>query len=454
MTTRTTQSKSRPRPPTPLSTPAATEYVPQDIPKKEQRSSRAGRGPIPRKWLATVKALVSEQWRIGEKRPASRRSNLETTVAARGIVGAEEIRETGAKKLGKIAEQFDKLRAELAVLKAELIHLPTLPVVGPNGELLTAVQAEARMDSVRAVVTKETNDGSLKHRRVPRWLARLAPFVVLLDGPVMLWFCSQIFNVNWAALALSVIPLVTSGVFAVLATVAIALALHKFGRDLKAYKDFQGHISLPKGQAKVLPLTFLGLSVTVTLGSGVVMAFRIIADSLSAGSGILGGAILGSFFAIIVIALNVVVFAVYYRDGSTQTDELDHHTKQLLPVRLAGQRLQKQIDQLTARQGLLRSAGVRIYDATLTKMSRPLAAANSLMLQARSYHQGCGPEAELVSMGGEPVYGVLLPVVSVDTSVLDNLVKQLTPEGEPTVRAAIDHRVDASSGDDDLSGEW
>ncbi|MFI6168934.1 hypothetical protein ACIBCN_19295 [Nocardia sp. NPDC051052] len=438
MATRTSRPNSKPSAATPPAADTA-EYVQQDVPKDEQRSSRTGRGPIPKKWLITVKSLVKEQWRIGAKRPANRYSNLEATVTAKGVTGAEEARDKGAKKLSKVVEQFDNLRAELIVLKAELLQIPTLPVAGPNGEVLTATQAEARMAAVQAVVTKETDEGSLKHRRVSRWLVRLAPFVVVLDGPVMLWFCSQIFNVNWSALSQSIIPLITSGVFAVLATVAIALALHKFGRDLKAYKDNRGHISLPSGQAKVVPLTFIGLSVSVTLGSGVVMAYRIISESLSAGSDLLGGSILGVFFAIIVIALNVVIFAVNYRDGSTQTDELDHHAKQLLPVRLTERQFEEKAEKLTTRLKRLQSAGFRIYDATVTKMSEPLAAANQLILQARSYHQGCGHEAELVPSGSEPVYGALLPMMSVDTSVLDNLLKQLNPveDGQPEQVQAV-----------------
>lgn len=426
MTTRTTRTNSRPHTTTHEPVTPTTEYVQQGVPKREKRTSAATGQPIPRKWLPMELALVGEQWRIGVRRMASRYSNLEAVITSKGIVGAEEIRDKGVEKLGEVIEQVETLRVELKALHTEIDEMSADPVVvDARGGLLTTTQAKDRMTTVADVVRTETDDGSLKHRRVPRWLMRITPYVPVVDGPVMLWFVSQIFNVDWTNPSQSIMPLLISAVFSILATVAIALGLHFFGRDSKGFKDHTGHISLPKGPAKTVPLTFLVLSIVVTIGSGVVMAFRIVSDSLSAGNGGLAGAILGLFFAAIVIALNVVIFAVNYRDGSTQTDELDHYAKQLLTVRSTERQLQKKSDTLTARLNTLQSKGIRIYEATLAKMSEPLTAANQLILQARSYHQGCGAEVELVPSDGEPQYGVLLPTVSVDTSVLDNLRKRL-----------------------------
>jgi len=416
----------------------------QGIPKREVASSMAKRGPILFKWLVVIMALCSEQWRIGVKRAANKYSNLEAMIVSKGIAGAEEVRDKGVKKLVRVVEQFDQLRGELSAFRAELAKLPTHPVVGVRGEVLTVQQLESRMAAVSALVTKETDEGSLKHRRVPRLLVRLIPFAVLLDLPILIYFVSEVFNVDWHALGQSVVPLLTSAVFGLLGTASIAVALHYAGRDLKGYKDERGHIALPKGQARVVPLTYLVLSILVAIGSGVTMAFRIMSDSSAAGNGSVAGAILGVFFAVIVMALNVVIWSVNYRDGSTQTDELDHHTRQLLPVRQGERRLEKTIGQAVSGLDRLRTSGAHIYDTTLAKMSDPLKAADQVILQARSYHQGCGIEAELVAASAEPVYGLLLPPKTVDTSVLDNLLQELQrPEDQRTHSAKAETEVEA-----------
>ncbi|MFI6169055.1 hypothetical protein ACIBCN_19915 [Nocardia sp. NPDC051052] len=439
MTTRTTRAVTKPT----VAEAESENYTKQRVPKREVTTSLAKQGPISfkgvRAGVLMVLALVSEQWRIGTRRAANKYSNLEAMVVSRGVVGAENIRDKGAKKLTKTVEQFEGLRGELAILRAELVRLPAQPVTGDKGEVLTAQQAEARMALVQSIVTKETDEGSLKHRRVSRWLVRLTPFATVLDLPVFVYFCAEVFNVDWNALGQSAIQLTTSAAFAMLGTVAIAVGLHFIGRDLKGFKDHFGHISLPKGQARAVPLVNLSLAIAVAVGSGIVMAFRIISDSAAAGNSGLAGAILGTFFAVIVMTLNLVIWGVNYRDGSTQTDELDHHARQLMPVRRTEQRLQKEIDQAVARLQLLQSSGVRIYDATLAKMSGPIKAADQLILQARSYHQGCGINAELVPASGEPVYGLLLPPVTVDTSVLDNLLQQLQATEDAPRQDAIPH---------------
>ncbi|PBC38614.1 hypothetical protein CJ179_39180 [Rhodococcus sp. ACS1] len=393
-----------------------------------------------------VLALVSEQWRIGIKRSAIRLSNLEALVASKGLAAAEKIRDHGADQLGRLADTYAQLQAEIASLRAEEARLDDHPVSGVSGELLTATAAEARMATVAAAVTKEADEGSLKHRRVARWLKRLVPFATLLDLPVLLYFIGEVFNVDWggvgsgdrAALGQSIVPLLTSVVFAILGTAAVAIGLHFFGRDLRGYKDRQGHP--PRGKAGVVPRVYLGLSITVAIGASIVMAYRIVSDSLSAGNGITGAAILGVFFAIIVLTLNIVIFSVQYRDGSTHTDELDHHAMQLKPIRLKRHQLHQRIDQLTSQLDLLKVKAERVFATTLTKMGAPIKGADQLRLLARSYHQGCGAEAELVAPYGTSQHGLLLPLVTVDTSGLDSLLRQLQSTEE--------------SGNDAEIGEW
>ncbi|MFB8276933.1 hypothetical protein [Nocardia colli] len=468
------------KPTDPPITPTAPQpYVPKSVPNRDIAWSLATGRPIPREWLPQVLALVSEQERIGEQREPDTFSQMEALVMSKGMLAAEDAREYGADQLGQLVDNAAAVKGEIVTVRAELDHLNEQPVAGMNSDTIPAARANERMMAVSAVVTKERDAGSLKHRRVAAWLHRFATWAALLDFPVLLYFVMQVFNVDLAGLAAgdgaawseNLVPLITSVVFALLGTAAVAVGLKFLGRDLKGYKDADGHIVLPKGQARILPLVFIGLALALAIGTGIVMAYRIISDSLAAGNGITGAAILGVFFAVIVITVNVVVFAVRFRDGSLQTDEIGHLAAQLEPIEQRRTELQHQIDGLAAQLPPLRVKAERIYAATLAKMGAPIKGADQLRLLARSYHQGCGPEANFAPSQGNPDGNLIAPVISVDRSVLDELMQRLdelvaadsTPitdvthpvasksttlvPGTPTIPADVDEA-------DDLGGEW
>ncbi len=424
----------------------STPAVRHTVPLSHILASVARQGSIPAQWLPHVLALVKEQSRIGVKRSPHRLSNLEAVVTSKGMARAEEIRNAGGKKLGQVVEAFDKTTAEIATAEEERGSLPDHPVVGANGHLLTAAEAETRMSVLRGTVANETDQGSLKHRRVATWLRWFALLGMAADFVVLTYFLGNVFNVDWNGLTggdVAIVPLLTSLVFAILGTAVVAIGLHFFGSDLRGYKDDRGHLRLPTGKAKTMPLLFVALSVTVAIGAGVVMAYRIVTDSNEAGTGGLGGMLLGAFFAVIALALAVVIFSVTYRDGSTVTEELDHLTKQLLPIRRRKQQLNRTIAQLTTRLDVLRQSGIRIYDATLAKMSGPLKAADQLILQARSYHQGSGWDAEIVAPQVDPLHGLVLPLVTVDTSALDAAIEHLRAVEDTTGKHAQGTGVEA-----------
>ncbi|MEV0357660.1 hypothetical protein AB0H71_16540 [Nocardia sp. NPDC050697] len=467
------------RKPTDPPAAAPAPYTRSKVPKKEIATSLLGRGPIPLEWLVMVLALVAEQWRIGVRRAGDAFSNMEALVLSKGMAGAGKVRDKGAEQLTKLAEQYHRAEAEIDVINAELARLDEQPVTGMNGEITSAKNAGQRMQDVSATVQTERDAGSLKHRRVPQWLHRFSTWAALLDFPVLLYFVTQVFNVDLVGLSSgdgaawgeSLIPLITSIVFALLGTAAVAIGLKFFGRDLKGFKDEHGHILLPKGQARAIPLLFIGLATLLAIGAGIVMAYRIVSDSLAAGNGITSALILGVFFAVIVVVVNVAVFAVYYRDGSLQTDEIGHLAAKLAPHAARRAELHRKLDQLTPELDLLRARGERVYSTTLTKMGEAIKGADQLRLLARSYHQGCGAEAELTDQQDRPLRGLLLPDVSVDTSLLDGLLKQLEPrpdtsKNENTMSGETARRGDAATAarsetvgsddteDDDLGGEW
>ncbi|MEV0707388.1 hypothetical protein [Nocardia aurea] len=460
--------------------PPSTHTLPP-IPKRDRFWSRLFNRPNHRSWMPEVMAMVDEQKRIGRLRDADTLSNMEALVLSKGVAGAGKVRDKGAEQLGKLVDQYQRAEAETVSINAELGRLDEQPVTGINGEVTTVKAAMQRMQAVAAIVQKERDAGSLKHRRVLLGLHRLSTIAALLDFPVLLYFVTQVFNADLAgiasgdraALGESIVPLLTSIVFALLGTAVVAIGLHFIGRDLKGYKDEHGHIRMPEDKARVIPLLYLGLASLLAIGAGIVMAFRIVSDSLAAGNGITSAVILGVFFAIIVITVNVVVFSVHFRDGSLQTDEIGHLTAQVALHETRRADLHRQLDRLTSELDVLRANGDRVYAVTLTKMGEAIKGADQLRLLARSYHQGCGAEAELTNQQNRPLRGLLLPDMPVDTSLLDGLLTQMAPKSNDskedglkdvaaslTENAVVPTQGDGSfsrntdDDDDDLGGEW
>ncbi|MBF6446614.1 hypothetical protein IU429_02940 [Nocardia elegans] len=450
---------------------------PPGVPKRDIAGSLAADKPIPRHWLPQVLALVDEQRRIGVTRDPDAFSQMEALVMSKGMLAAEGAREHGADQLAQLVDQAAAIRGEMATVRAELDRLDEQLVTGMNGEVISVREATERMKTVSAKVTEQRDAGSLKHRRVPVSFHRFSTWAALLDFPVLLYFLAQVFNVDLTGIASgdgaawggSLIPLVTSIVFACLGTAAVAVGLKFFGRDLKGYKDADGAVPLPVGSARILPLLFVGLATALAVGAGIVMAYRIISDSVAAGGGITGAAILGVFFALVVIVVNVVVFATKFRDGSLQTDEITHLATALAPIEQQRVALRRQCDGLAAQLPSLKLKAERVFAATLAKMGAPIKGADQVRLLARSYHQGCGPEATLTDQGGSPSANLLRPLVAVDRSILIELMNRLDElVAEATTSAAVDKPRRTSSGGaalvtitstdvddtDDLGGEW
>ncbi|WP_157110767.1 hypothetical protein [Nocardia anaemiae] len=447
------------------------------VPRRDIKLSLATGRPIPREWLPDVLALVDEQERIGGTREPDTLSQMEAVAMSKGMLAAEEIRECGAEQLGQLVDEAASIKGEITIVRAELDRLDEQPVAGMNGDVIPASEANKRMKAVSTTVTEERDAGNVNHRRVPAWLSRYSTWIAVVDFPVLLYFVTQVFNVDLAGLASgagsawgeSLVPLLTSVVFALLGTAAVAVGLKFFGQDLKGYKNDTGHIQLPEGKARTLPLLFIGLAAAMAISAGIVMAYRIVTDSLAAGGSIVSATVLGVFFAIIVATVNMVVFAAYFRDGSPQTDEIRHLTAQLKPIERRRMELHRQIDALTAQLPLLRLKAERVYAATLAAMGTPIKGADQLRLIARSYHQGCGAQAQITSQHGRPSINLTAPHVDVDRSILVELMDRLdelvagdgtategkTPTAAPKNAVLVPVApTEADDASDDLDGEW
>ncbi|WP_433683359.1 hypothetical protein [Nocardia sp. CA-119907] len=433
--------KRRPKPPA-RPAGASAIYTKKKVPLRHIATSALTAQPIVRRSITPALALVREQWRIGVPRSSAPLTNLEALYVSKGIAAAEHLRDRGVQQLSEVVDRYMQVQAKVAGLRLDVQRADQQKIVGQDGELMTVAEADERMAEASALVVAETARGSIKHQRAEDWLRRLVPWMPFADFPVIFYFIAMIMNVDLAgvssgdgaAIGQSIIPLLTSVAFAVLATAVVSIALHFFANDLRDYKDHNGHLAIPKGQARSIPLCFLVLAILVTVCAGILMAYRIVHDSIGAGGDAIGAWVLGMFFCVIVLALDVVVFASKFRDGSRLTDEIDLLAGQLGDVAARKQQLHERIDRLTPELDVLRQKGEAIYDTTRTKMSAPIQGANQLMLLSRSYHQGCGWSADLLAPDGQPPHSFLSPRPVVDTSALDRLIAKLRTDSKPIDR--------------------
>ncbi|MGV9680685.1 hypothetical protein ACWDSJ_35905 [Nocardia sp. NPDC003482] len=398
--------------------------------------------PIPRRWALIIESLVREQRRIGRVRPPDKLSYEEGLVVSRGKAAGEAKRDQAARKLAELVAQADVIRMKLLNLTREAARLDDQLVTGVRGELVKARDAMERVKFLTATVTDAANAGQLKHRRVSPRLRRLIPYATVLDFPVLLWFVGSVFNVDWSNLtgAQGFIPLLTSIVFAFLATAVVALGLGFMGDELKGYKDDEGHIRLPRGRARVLPLTYVAFSIAVAVGAGVTMAYRIVADASQSGGSWMAASILCLFFAVIVMLLNLVVWSVHFRDGSTTTDELDHLAAQLVPIERRRVGLQREHDDLTGRLEALKCEGKTIADSVHDTINDSVVGAHQVVMLARSYHQGCGWSVDLLTPARN-CNGLIAPLVVIDLSTIEELSCRLMGEDNAAADDESDENV-------------
>ncbi|MBH0779390.1 hypothetical protein [Nocardia bovistercoris] len=407
--------------------PAPAAYSPPRLPWIDIWKSRLFGFPIPRSMLAVVLALYREQkYRIKIRRSADRYSYLEAEVVSGGRAAAHRFRDRGVATIGKLVDQAGELWQEGVVIGDAIGRLPREPLTGVRGELLTAEEADVRIASVSSRIERETNEGSIQHRRVSNSAKLLVPLITVLDLPILTLFSGTIFNVAWDQISSggSIVPATSAIVFGLLGTVAIAAGLHVVARDVRAYKDRQGHISLPKGQAGLLPKILLIGSSVVAVGAGLLMGLRIVSDGMAADSGPVVAITLGCFFGLVVVLLNLIVFTLIYRDGSVLTEEVDRLTFQLSAVRRRELRLEQRRDELVARMALLVVRGSKVYGLTVAKMARPIDGAHQAVAIARSLHQGVSWNVEFLPVESTS-FGLFAPGLDIDMVPLDKVMAQL-----------------------------
>ncbi len=292
---------------------------------------------------------------------------------------------TPAKIIGELLTSHPEAASPLA----EASHRRTLAdrSAAHTTKKLAAAQA-ARIADERARIADETTLGSLKHRRLPRWIRHVPKLVVVFDFCLLLYFFSGMTNVNWAS-PLSV-ALVFAGLLAAMVT-SISFASFRFTGDrLQRYKDDTGTIRLR--DLDEATTVSIGLALGALMILAALMFIRMRAEVLNAlGPDADGTAIIiGLAVALISILANAPVIAIHALDGSTETDRL-HALGRATYQPLAQQHAQlEQAEALDPRITAIGRKAERAATEGITKAGHQHAA-DGFIDAARAVHQGTGP---------------------------------------------------------------
>ena len=326
--TGTSPSASGPSPPTgsasatPGPAPAAGQHQEERAPEGRLRRflSRILRrrrvSPRP-----VLRALAIEQILIGRKREPGTTSYTENVVRALGAAAGNRVLAKTQRVLGRLARKTDGLRALQATLRTLAGYCGGNFVAHPDGGVRTVAETAGDQDQQRTVIAADIQDGSRRHRRLPKTLRRIPVLVFVADALLLLYFFSGVTNVDWSS------PLSAALVFAILLAVmvtGISFAFFRFAGDrLQQYKNDAGTVPLRGLDEFTAASAVLALAAMAVLAA--LMFTRMHAEVIDAlGNGAGGTAIIiGLTLAVISILANTLVVAVHALDGSTEADRLD-----------------------------------------------------------------------------------------------------------------------------------
>lgn len=213
---------------------------------------------------------------------------------------------------------------------------------GRHGGVATVTYARDQADRLQRRVDQESKDGNRKHTPVPRILRALVLLPIGTDFLIVFLYFSLVLNVDLNAPRNTPAELVTALVFAIIISLGLALALRWIGIRRRDDKNDQGVYDPPDGPRRWVPRLEMALLAILLAGIAAVMLVRVVTDARDAGVDVGTGWVVAVFLAVIIAALNWIIYQIEFADGSAQTHELDHWGKQLRPI-------EKKEDELTAK---------------------------------------------------------------------------------------------------------
>lgn len=222
-----------------------------------------------------------------------------------------------------LADRDRRMRWERLVrrLIAEADHRLQSRVRHPDGGERTVAQTLADEEEQRQQISGQTDMGSRKHRRLPRWQRWIPKFVLFFDFALLLYFFAGITNVDWQS------PLsMNLGFAAALAAMVTVLAygfLAFTGHRMRSHKNHAGTVHLDELDG--LTKAAFAMAMVVLTVVAALMYLRIHSEVAGALGPQAGATTLVIPLAVAVVSAvaNYLVVLIHALDGSDEVARLD-----------------------------------------------------------------------------------------------------------------------------------
>jgi hypothetical protein len=191
----------------------------------------------------------------------------------------------------------------------------------PDGGDRTVAETKADENEQRRQIGLETDMGSRKHHRVPRWQRFIPKLVLLFDSVLLLYFFAGITNVNWQS------PLSMALAFAVTLAAMVTVLAYGFlaftGHRMRAHKTHEGTVHLDELDG--FTRTAFGLAIAIIGVLALLMYLRIHSEVLGALGAQAGASAVAIPLAVAVVSAvaNYLVVLIHAVDGSDEVSRLE-----------------------------------------------------------------------------------------------------------------------------------
>lgn len=191
----------------------------------------------------------------------------------------------------------------------------------PDGGHCTVEEAQQEAAAERGRIEEDERRGSRKHHRLARWQRRIPKLVLLLDFFLLLYFFSDITDVNWDS------PVSANLGFAIVLAAMVTVLSYGFlsftGHRLRMHKDHSG--SVPMHELDGWDRAALGGAAAIITVLAVLMFTRMRLEVLYAlgSSGGTTALVIALTLAVVSAAANCLVVMIHAYDGSHQADRMD-----------------------------------------------------------------------------------------------------------------------------------
>lgn len=363
------------------------------IPVKDKIVSALGLGTIPPGQVFAADAIVQESNRL-DALPADGELTLtEQAVRAKVMRRAERGLEKAVQ--GPFEQQIEGIKGDFAQINlvTELIdETGRLPLLGPNGELLTQEETRDAHDTQRDQVTGATGGGSQEHlirRRGGKWKEI---GMLLIDFPVFLLAMMGVLNVSPRRVSTgdgaSLLLFGTAAVFALLGTLLYAVLMRTMGHRHRRFKNRDSAITATDPAVRRRLLIEQAATVSIAVAASLVMGIRIYIEGLEADAHLALVVVLAVLFAILIGVSGYINYMSEYENGSETTDRVQHLAAQLAGIEAALHTLRKQQAGLIEKVGIKLAALARAIDNAEERAVRTVTGsrADKAIAVARSYY--------------------------------------------------------------------